>query len=71
MNEPLLKPETYAVLSRVPNEWMHEETVKEEISRHTNQVAGSVSRRIAQLIRLQLVQRRPAADGPEVRRCAW
>lgn len=71
MSEILLKPHTYEVLRRIPYEWMHEETVKDEICRKTDYKAGQVTRRLAHLVRLELVRRRPAADGPEIRRCAW
>lgn len=71
MNDLLLKPDTYEVLRRVPNEWMHMQTVKEEISRATNQPASGITRRLSYLVRVSLVDQRPAVNGPEVRRINW
>jgi hypothetical protein len=70
MNEPRLKPETYAVLSRIPNEWSHLQTTKELISLALDVPIGTVTRRMSVLGRLHLIERRERLDGPEIRRSA-
>ncbi len=68
MNEPLLKPQTYEVLKRIPFEWFHLQSTKELICQATDYPPASVTRRISALGRLHLIERREGADGPEIRR---
>jgi hypothetical protein len=68
MNEPLLKPPTYAVLIRIPFEWSHLQTTKELICQATGFPIGSVTRRMSALGRLNLIEVRNRLDGKEIRR---
>lgn len=58
MEEPLLTPETYAVLRVVPLKWMDEQIVVEEIAKAQHQTKAAVSQRIRTLRRHRLLERR-------------
>lgn len=58
MDEPLLTPETYAVLRVVPVTWMDEQTVVAEIAKAHSQTKAAVSQRIRALRRHRLLERR-------------
>lgn len=54
---------TYAVLKRVPIVWWSETDAKASIAASTGQLVASVGKRLAYLIRVGLVERRPALYG--------
>lgn len=58
VNDVLLAPETYRVLTRVPTTWWDELEVKTEIATALGESATSVQKRLAHLITLRLVERR-------------
>lgn len=58
VSEPLLEPDTFKVLERVPVAWWQEGHVCLEIAIALSQSQTSVKQRIAHLISLGLVERR-------------
>lgn len=71
--EPLLTPDTYAVLRGVPAEWMDRELVVGELVVATKQGKTAVTKRLAWLLRLGLVECRGGHVVPpriEVRKVA-
>lgn len=67
-DEPLLKPETYNVLKRIPLDWFHLQSAKELICQATDYPIVSVTRRMSALSRMKLVAFRDGPDGKEIRR---
>lgn len=55
---PLLTPETYAVLVRVPEVWWREDETVMEIAERIHQTRGSVRRRLNALLALNLIEKR-------------